>query len=157
MNLSHETSLRALDSTSSIQEASDTSEDSLGVARRRRNGSRTRLPAGLMIGGPSPGLGDWAFFSAGGQKKKLLREGEIFNRPKQDVVSSSPTEPSRQCRGGPHLTCKLHPLPRRNWYMSQRAGMTHTNARAPMLAEFGFALIPACISHVKRPIETYFS
>ena len=28
---------------------------------------------------------------------------------------------------------------------------------APTLAEFGFALIPACIYYVKPPTETYFS
>ena len=40
--------------------------------------------------------------------------------------------------------------------MSQRYGVTHTNARAVTLADFGFALIPARNSHVAPPIEMNF-
>ena len=41
--------------------------------------------------------------------------------------------------------------------MSRRYRMTHTNARAVTLAEFGFALIPARILCVASPTEMEFS
>jgi hypothetical protein len=55
------------------------------------------------------------------------------------------------------LDMQITSPPRGKCYMSQRARMMHTNAHARTLAEFGFALIPACIYYVKPPTETYFS
>jgi hypothetical protein len=50
-------------------------------------------------------------------------------------------------------TLELHPLQRGNRYMSRRYGVTHSNARAVSLADFGFALIPARNSHAAPPTE----
>jgi hypothetical protein len=55
------------------------------------------------------------------------------------------------------LDMQITSPPRGNCYMSQRARMMHTNAHARTLAEFGFALFPVCIFHVKPPMETFFS
>jgi len=63
---------------------------------------------------------------------------------------------SHWCRGRPRPAHELHPLARGNQYMSRRRRMSHTNAHAPTLAEFWFALILASSSCVAPPTEMNF-
>ena len=114
------------------------------------------LVQSTQVGGPAHSPATGFFFSAGGQKKNLRREGHFFNAPQQDGRPSSPTSPFHQRPGGPRWTCILQCNKCGNLYKSRRSCVRNWYPRAATLADFWFALIGVCISHAPRLMETYF-
>jgi hypothetical protein len=111
----------------------------------------------LSIGGPPPGFPQKEHFLCGTSSEKASREGPNIQRKTARRFPRIGDGTLTRCHGGPRPALELHPLKRGNRYMSRRYRVTHTNARAVTLADFGFALILPRNSHAAPPIEDEFS
>ena len=109
-----------------------------------------------IIRGSTPRFPPWDFLFCGKGPKKASREGPNLQRNTARPRLRIADPLSHWCCGRLRPTLELRPLERGNRYMSQRRGMTHTNAHAPTLAEFWFPLILVSSSCVAPPTEMNF-